>query len=213
MGAIDVLPFVPLRDATMADAVALAENVGRRIGESLGLPVYFYEQAARRPERRNLAEIRKPQFEGLRDLIGRDPAWAPDAGPSKLHPSAGAVAVGARPPLIAYNVDLDTKDVGLARCIARRLRERDGGLPGIKALGLWIESRGCAQVSMNVCDFARTGLLEAFRAVRDAAAEAGVRVRSSELIGLVPAAALPPDAVRELKLDGFSDALILDRHF
>lgn len=212
MGAIDVLPFVPLRGATMADAVALAEAVGRRIGGELEVPVFFYAQAARRPERRNLAEIRKPQFEGLRELIGRDPAWTPDAGPSKLHPSAGAVAVGARPPLIAYNVDLDSKDLALARRIARRIRERDGGLPGIKALGLWIEGRGCAQVSMNVCDYARTGLLEAFRAVRDAAAEAGVRVRSSELIGLAPEAALPPDPVRALQLEGFSDALILERH-
>ncbi|MGH2688248.1 MAG: glutamate formimidoyltransferase, partial [Actinomycetota bacterium] len=203
MGAIDVLPFVPLQGASMADAVALARRVGERIGKELGLPVFLYEAAATRPDRRNLAVIRKPQFEGLRELIGKDPDRVPDFGPNRIHPTAGCVAVGARMPLIAYNVDLETDDVGVAKKIAKKVRERDGGLPGIKALGLAIADRKCAQVSMNVCDFTRTGLLEAFRAVEAEAAKLGVRVRSSEIVGLVPRASLPPDGEQALRLAGF----------
>lgn len=211
MGAIDVLPFIPLKDTTIAEAVELSKRVGRRIGE-LGVPVFLYESSATRPERKNLAEIRKPQFEGLRDLIGTDPARTPDFGPSKIHPTAGCVAVGARMPLIAYNVDLQSTDLGLAKKIAKRIRERDGGLPGIKALGLFLEDRQRAQVSINVCDYTKTGLLAVFEAVRAAAAESGVDVHSSEVVGLVPRAALPADWLRVLKLEGFSDDLILDRH-
>ncbi len=212
MGAIDVLPFIPLKGASMADAVALARSVGRRIGDELRVPVFLYESAATRPERKNLAEIRKPQFEGLRELIGTDPSRTPDFGPPKIHPTAGCVAVGARMPLIAYNVDLESEDVGLAKRIAKRIRERDGGLPGIKALGLFLEDRRCAQVSINVCDFTRTGLLAAFEAVRTLAAEAGVEVRSSEIVGLVPQAALPPEPVKVLRLAGFTPDLVLDSH-
>jgi len=212
MGAIDVLPFVPLRGASMAEAVALARSVGQRIGTDLGVPVYLYEAAASRPDRKNLADIRKPQFEGLRDLIGKDPDRIPDFGPNRIHPTAGCVAVGARMPLIAYNVDLETDDVGVAKKIARKVREKDGGLPGIKALGLAIADRNCAQVSMNVCDFSRTGLLEAFRAVEAEAARLGARVRSSEIVGLVPQAALPPDAERLLRLAGFKPAQVLESH-
>jgi len=212
MGAIDVLPFIPLKGVTLEDAVALSRAVGRRIGDELGVPVYLYESAATRPDRKNLAEIRKPQFEGLRDLIGKDPDRVPDFGPSRIHPTAGCVAVGARMPLIAYNVDLKSEDLALAKKIAKRIRERDGGLPGIKALGLFLADRGRAQVSINVCDYTRTGLLDVFRAVEAAAAESGVAVHSSEVVGLVPEAALPPDALRVLRLEGFTDALILDRH-
>lgn len=211
MGAVDVVPFIPLKEATMDDAVALAKRVGRRIGDELGVPVFLYESAATRPERKNLAEIRKPQFEGLRELIGTDPARDPDFGPKRIHPTAGCVAVGARMPLIAYNVDLKSTDLALAKKIAKRIRERDGGLPGIKALGLFLEDRGRAQVSINVCDYTRTGLLAVFEAVRAAAAESGVDVHSSEVVGLVPEAALPPDAVKALRLEGFGEELILDR--
>lgn len=210
MGAIDVCPFVPLRGATMADAVALAKSVGRRLGEELGLPVFLYEFAASRPDRRNLADIRQPQFEGLREKIGRDPDRVPDFGPNAIHPTAGCVAVGARLPLIAYNIDLETEDVAVAKKIAKKIRERDGGLPGIKALGLPIADRKCAQVSMNVCDFTRTGLLDVFRAVEAEAARLGATVRSSEVIGLLPQAALPPDGERLLKLAGFSPRQILE---
>lgn len=207
MGAIDVLPFVPLEGAGMEDCVRLARDVGRRIGAELAVPVYLYEAAATRPDRKNLAELRKPQFEGLRDLIGKDPDRVPDFGPDRIHPTAGCVAVGARMPLIAYNVDLDSTDVALAKRIAKKIRERDGGLPGIKALGLWIEDRRCAQVSINVCDYSRTGLLEVFRAVEREAAGA---VRSSEVVGLVPRAALPPEAERALRLAGFRPDQVLE---
>ncbi len=210
MGAIDVVPFVPLRGASMEDAVSLARRAGERIGRELEVPVFLYESAATRPERKNLAEIRKPQFEGLRDLIGSDPTRVPDFGPNRIHPTAGCVAVGARPPLIAYNVDLETADVAVAKSIAKHIRERDGGLPGIKALGLSIEARGCAQVSMNVCDFRRTGLLDAFRAVEAEARARGVAVRSSEIVGLVPLEALPPDESTALKLTGFSREQIIE---
>lgn len=210
MGALDVLPFVPLEGAGMDDAVRLAREVGRRLGEELALPVFLYEAAAARPHRRNLADIRRPQFEGLRTLIGNDPAWDPDFGPRRLHPTAGAVAVGARRPLVAYNVDLESRDLALARRIARRIRERDGGLPALKALGLYLERRGCAQVSMNVCDYTRTGLLDAFRAVEREAAAEGVAIRSSEIIGLLPRAAFPPDGERVLKLAGFRPDQILE---
>jgi glutamate formiminotransferase len=210
MGAIDVCPFVPLRGATMDDAVGLSKEVGRRIGEELRIPVFLYECAATRPDRRNLADIRKPQFEGLRELIGRDASRVPDYGPPVIHPTAGCVAVGARLPLIAYNIDLESADLAIAKKIARRIRERDGGLPGIKALGLAIADRKCAQVSMNVCDYTRTGLLEVFRAVEAEAARQGVAIRSSEVIGLLPQAALPPDGERLLRLAGFSPRQVLE---
>jgi glutamate formiminotransferase len=210
MGAIDVLPFIPLRDATMADAVALARSVGARLASEVGLPVFLYEAAATRPERRNLADIRAPQFEGLRDLMGKDPDRIPDFGPNRVHPTGGAVAVGARMPLIAFNLDLDTDDVGVARKIARAIRERDGGLPGIKALGLSLEQRRCAQVSMNVCDYTKTGLLDVYAAVERLAKDLGTSIRAGELIGLLPRAAYPEDGARRLKLAGFDESKILE---
>lgn len=210
MGAIDVLPFVPLRDATMADAVALARTVGARLGSELGLPVFLYEAAASRPARRNLADVRAPQFEGLRDLLGQDPEWTPDFGPSRIHPTGGCVAVGARMPLIAFNLDLATEDVAVAREIARTIRERDGGLPGIKALGIYLDRRKCAQVSMNICDYTKTGLLDVTAAVERLAERLGTSVRAGELIGLLPRAAFPEDGARRLKLQGFDDSRILE---
>lgn len=210
MGAIDVLPFVPLRDATMADAVAMARSVGARIGSDLSLPVFLYEAAATRPGRRNLADVRGPEFEGLREAIGRDPDRIPDFGPNRIHPTGGCVAVGARMALIAFNIDLDTEDVSIARKIARTIRERDGGLPGIKALGIALPGRKCAQVSMNVCDYTKTGLLAVFAAVEREAALLGTRVRAGELIGLVPRAAFPEDGARALKLLEFNPGRILE---
>jgi len=213
MGALDVLPFVPLEGATMPDVVALARSIGARIGADLGLPVFLYEAAATRPERRNLADLRKPQFEGLRELIGKDPARVPDFGPNRIHPTGGCVAVGARMPLIAFNIDLETEDVAVAKTIARRIRERDGGLPGIKALGIPLAGRKCAQVSMNVCDYTKTGLLDVFRVVEREAAALGTKVRAGELIGLVPRAAFPEDGARLLRLIEFSPDSILENHF
>jgi glutamate formiminotransferase len=210
MGALDVLPFVPLRGAAMDEAVDLARRVGRRIGEELGIPVFLYEHAAGVPARRNLADLRAPRFEGLRDLVGRDPAWTPDFGPARIHPSAGASAVGARPFLVAFNVDLASDDLAAARRIASRVRARDGGLPGLKALGLRLERRGCVQVSMNLCDLSRTGLLDAFRAVEREAAALGIAVAAGELVGLVPRDAFPPGGERLLRLRDFDPSRILE---
>ncbi|HZN62125.1 MAG TPA: glutamate formimidoyltransferase [Planctomycetota bacterium] len=210
MGAVDVIPFIPIRDLTMEDAVRVARELGTRIGAELKVPVFLYEAAATRPDRRNLADIRKPQFEGLRDLLGKDPDRVPDFGPNAIHATAGCVAVGARRPLIAYNIDLESTDEKLAKRIAKKIRERDGGLPGIKALGLFIADRACAQVSINVCDFTRTSLEAVYAAVEREAKSAGVVVRSSEIVGLAPQAALPPGSVERVKLAGFRPEQVIE---
>jgi len=188
IGAVDVIPFVPLAATTMDDCVELARAFGERIATRFELPVFLYANAATRPERVKLADVRRGQYEGLKTEIalrGRDP----DFGPPRLHPSAGAVAVGARPFLIAYNINLDSADVELAKRIARRVRESGGGLPRVQASGFWIEELGRAQVSMNVLDFATTPLWLVWETVRDVAAEDGVELAESELIGLAPLAA------------------------
>ena len=187
-GATDVVPFVPVRADDMSVCIETAHRLGARVGAELAIPVYFYEDAARRPERRNLADVRRGEFEGLREQIGRDPARTPDEGPAAVHPQAGAVAIGARPALIAYNVDLESTDLELARRIAREIRERDGGLPYVKAMGLALDDG--VQVSMNLTDYRRTSVLTAFEAVRSRAAAAGAAVRESEVVGLVPEDAL-----------------------
>ena len=191
MGAADVVPFVPIEGCTLDDCAALARSVGARIGGELAIPVFLYEAAASTPTRTSLADVRRGEFEGLRAEIGRDPDRAPDEGPAAVHPQAGAVAVGARPPLIAYNVNLNSQDLELARRIAGEIRERDGGLPCVKAIGLALDDS--VQVSMNLTDFRRTSILTAFEAVRSRAAAAGAAVRDSEVVGL-----LPEDAVTSL---------------
>ena len=204
IGATDVVPFVPLEGSTMAECVATAHALGARVGRELGIPVYFYESAALRPERKNLPDVRKGQFEGLRDLIGKDPAREPDAGPKDaIHPSAGATVIGARNFLIAFNVNLETPDVQVAKDIAKKIREKDGGLPGIKAMGFFLDDLKCAQVSMNVCDFERTGLVRVYREIEKEAGARGVGIRESELVGLAPRAALPAGAAQEIRLRGF----------
>jgi glutamate formiminotransferase / 5-formyltetrahydrofolate cyclo-ligase len=184
MGALDVLPFIPVGNTRMARCVALAHQVGARLAGELGLPVFYYEEAASRPERRNLAEVRGAGFDALRHrpLVGEH---APDIGPAEGHPTAGAVAVGARGPLLAYNIDLYTQDLGIARAIAGRVRERGGGLLGLKALGLRLEEQGRTQVSMNITLPARTPLYRVFELVRTEAARYGVSVAGSELIGAI----------------------------
>ena len=210
MGACDVLPFVPIRDASLGDCVQMAREVGQSVG-NLGIPVFLYEAAATRPERKNLADIRNHhQFEGLRERIGSDPAFDPDSGPKKIHPTAGATAVGARMPLIAYNIDLETEDLAIAKAIAKKIREKGGGLPGIKALGMHIAERKCAQVSMNVCDYTRTSLQKVYREVERLAGESKVKIRSSEVVGMLPAAALSEDWIRELKLEAFTAGQIIE---
>ena len=189
IGAVDVIPFVPLAGTTMDEAIELARDFGRRIAEKLDLPVFLYAKAAQRSDREVLSDIRKPQYEGLRELIG-EPGNAPDCGPARLHPTAGAVAVGARPFLIAYNINLETRDLEIAKDIARRVRERGGGLPRVQALGLDLAELGCVQVSMNLLDFSVTPMWRVWETVTEMAGVEGVQARESELIGLVPLAAL-----------------------
>ena len=196
LGATDVIPLIPLQNITLDQCVELAQTLGERIGTELGLPVYLYEAAATRPQRRNLADIRRGEFEGLVATIAQ-PARQPDFGPSQVGP-AGAVIVGARPFLIAYNIFLKSADVQLAKTIARAIRERDGGLPAVKALGLLVD--GQAQVSMNLVDYRRTPPHVVFDAVSRLAAQQGVAVDRSELIGLMPQDALLQAAAHYLKL-------------
>jgi glutamate formiminotransferase len=188
IGAVDVIPFVPLGDTTIDEAIELARTFGARIAERFDLPVYLYAAAARRGDRIKLADVRRGQYEGLKVEIGQN-GREPDFGPSRMHPSAGAVAVGARPFLIAYYIKLDSPDVDLAKRIARRIRESGGGLPKLQANGFFIEELDRAQVSMNVLDFRVTPLWRVWETVRAEAAEDGVELYESELIGLAPVAA------------------------
>ncbi len=206
IGAVDVIPFVPLGETTMDDAIDVARRFGRRIAARFDLPVYLYARAATRSDREVLADIRRPQFEGLRDQIDQR-GQEPDYGPARIHPTGGAVAVGARPFLIAYNINLASTDVELAKRIARRIRERSGGLPRVQALGLWLEELGCAQVSMNLLDFTVTPLWRVWEEVGRLAADERIEVRESELIGLAPEAALLDVAAHA----GADDALPRDR--
>ena len=188
IGAVDVIPFVPLGDTTLDEAIELARTFGRRLAQRHGIPVYLYARAALRPDRVRLADVRRGGYEGLRDEIGQQ-GRAPDFGPMRTHPRAGAVAVGARPFLIAWNINLESPDVELAKRIARRVRESGGGLPAVQANGFMIEELGCAQVSMNLLDFATTPMWRVWEEVRAIAAEDGIKLRESELIGLAPLAA------------------------
>ncbi len=209
IGATDVIPFVPLFGLEMADAVALARELGRRIASELNIPVYLYEAAATRPDRRNLADIRRGEFEALRETIAT-PERRPDFGPPAVHPTAGATVVGARKPLVAYNVNLGTGDVKLARAIARAVRGSSGGLVNVKALGLRLGDRGIAQVSMNLVDTEATPIYRAVELVRVEARRHGVPVIGSEVVGLVPAAALIEAARYYLGLEGFRDDQVLE---
>lgn len=209
MGAADVVPFVPLDRVSMRQCVEIAQTFAARVGASLELPVFLYARAARVPERASLPALRRPEFEGLTRLVGADGAWAPDFGPPRLHPTAGATAVGARGLLVAYNIDLDTEDVSVARAIAREIRTSSGGLPAVQARG-FATGRG-AQVSMNLLDIDVTPPATVFSAVQEGARAHGVPVRRSEIVGLVPERALPPDAERCLKLDQPVESRILER--
>jgi glutamate formiminotransferase len=212
MGALDVLPFVPLGTGTEADCVALALAAGRRLVAEAGIPVYLYGAAAVRPERAALPAVRGRGFEALRAAAPADPARAPDLGGPALHPTAGATAVGVRPVLVAYNVDLASDDLDLARRIAASVRERDGGLPAVRALGFALERRGQVQVSMNLLDVRVTPPAAAFAAVAELAGRAGVEVASSEIVGLAPEAALAGVDPAALMLHGFSrDQLLEER--
>ena len=210
IGALDVLPFVPLKGVTMAECIELARLAGRRIASELRIPVYFYEQAATRPERVDLADVRRGEFERLRDEIGNDPARVPDAGEPRIHPTAGAMAVGARLPLIAYNINLATENLAVAKSIAKAVRGRDGGLRYLKALGIDLRERRQVQVSMNLVNHEATPLHRVFEMVRREAARYGVAISGSEIVGLVPQAALDACTEYYLQIENFSPELVLE---
>src|SRR2546426_1677285 len=210
VGALDVLPFIPIAGVTMDDCVALARSVGKRIAEELQVPVYLYEAAATRPDRRSLPDVRRGEYEGLKKEIETNPDRKPDFGPPRLHPTAGACIVGARPVLIAWNVNLRTTDVGVAKRIAKAIRESDGGLPAVRAKGFELADRGLVQVSMNMGDYRKTALVQAFEAIRALAAKEGVEIAESEIIGVVPLDALVEAATQYLKLARFHREQILE---
>jgi glutamate formiminotransferase/formiminotetrahydrofolate cyclodeaminase len=211
MGAVDVVPFVPLSGATMDDCIVLAKEFGREFSERFHVPVFLYEEAASMQERRNLADVRAGEFEGLRDKIGKDPAKKPDFGPDKIHPTAGATAVGAREILIAYNVNLGTNDLAIAKKVAHQLRAKDGGLTFVKALGFELKERGIVQVSMNLTDYHKSQLFKAEELVKLFAERYGVTVVGSEIVGLVPMDALVDSSEFYLKLENFSREQILEK--
>ncbi len=202
IGAADVVPFVPLRDATMEQCADLARRVGEKVWTQLGVPVYFYGAAAETPERAPLENVRRGGFE--------KPALAPDLGGPALHPSAGATILGARPLLIAFNVNLNTTDLGIARAIARKIRSCSGGLEAVKAMGVPIPSRGCVQVSMNLTDFERTPIDRVLNAVRELARLDNVTVAGTQIVGLVPRKAIEDAASRDPEWKDFDSSLILE---
>jgi glutamate formiminotransferase len=203
LGATDVCPFVPLAPGDMPACVRTAHGLGERVARELALPVYFYGEAALRPERRALPALRRGGLDGLREALGRDPSRQPDVGPARLHPRAGAICIGARGLLVAFNVTLESQDLAIARAIARAIREKDGGLEGVRALGLALERQGCVQVSVNLCAPELTGLEAVFSAVERLARSKGVRVRGSELVGLAPRSVLDERVARAVRLPDF----------
>lgn len=210
VGATDVIPFIPIRGVTMEDCVHLARTVGRRLAEELHIPVFLYEQAAKSSFRTRIEDIRRGGLEELGERMRMSPDWAPDFGDAKLHRTAGATIVGARRFLIAYNVNLATLDLDLAKAIALKVRASNGGLPSVKAVGIDLKSRGCVQVSMNLTNYEETPVHTAFEAVKAEAAKHGVAVRSSEVIGLIPEAAVAQAAAHYLMLESFPISQVLE---
>ena len=202
MGCVDVMPFVPIKDATNEECIELSKTVDRRIAEEADLPVFLYEMSAQKPARKNLATIRKGQFEGMSEKV-KDPEWEPDFGGARIHPTGGVVAVGARPPLVAYNLNLNTSDVQIAKNIAKIIREKDGGLANVKAMGFMLEDRNIAQVSINMTDYRVTPLYRVTELVKAEAKRYGVKVIGSEVIGLCPMKALIDSAEYYLQIEDF----------
>ncbi|HWF59158.1 MAG TPA: glutamate formimidoyltransferase [Nitrospira sp.] len=210
IGATDVVPFVPIRGTTMQDCVQLAKRLGERVGRELGIPVFLYERAAGRADHTPLEAIRRGGLDGLAFRMESDPGWIPDFGPPRLHQSAGAIAIGARPPLIAYNVNLCSTEVDQARSIAQAVRHSNGGLPSVKAIGVELSSRGMVQVATNLTDYLVTPIPTVFQMVKAEAAKRGIEVAGSELVGLVPQAALGHAATAFLQLDRFDSNQLLE---
>jgi glutamate formiminotransferase / 5-formyltetrahydrofolate cyclo-ligase len=209
MGAVDVIPFIPIRNVDMVEAIELSKEVAGRISDAFGLPVFLYEESATAPHRKNLASIRKGQFEGMAEKMTQ-PEWRPDFGPETIHASAGATAIGARMPLVAFNINLDTPKLEIADAIARKVRYLSGGLRYCKAIGVDLKDRGIVQVSMNMTDFTRTALYRSFEMVKMEARRYGVNVVGSEIIGLVPMAALVDCAEYYLGIEDFSPDQVLE---
>lgn len=210
MGAVDVVPFTPVSEVTMEECVSIAKEVGKRIGEELYIPVYLYEEAAQRPERKNLADVRKGQYEGFFDKIKCED-WKPDFGPLEMNIKSGATAVGARVPLIAFNVNLGTNDMEIASSIARTIRYIGGGLRFVKAMGVKLEKRNIVQVSMNLVNYEKTSVYRAFEMVKMEAKRYGVSVVGSEIVGLIPMKALIDSAEYYLQIEKFSIEQVLEK--
>ena len=210
MGAVDVVPFIPCRNTTLEEADAVAKEVAKTVGEKYGVPCFLYEASATAPHRANLASIRKGQFEGMAEKMKDTSMWAPDFGPSTIHPTAGVSAVGARMPLVAYNVNLGTSNIEIANQIARRVRNINGGYHYIKAIGVMLEDRNLAQVSMNLTDYTKTAVYRAFEAVKMEAKRYGVPVLESEIVGLLPMQALVDCAEYYLQVANFDPAQIME---
>jgi glutamate formiminotransferase len=209
LGAVDVVPFIPIEAATMAECVALARETAAAAAREFNLPIYLYEDAAINPARRNLADIRRGEFEGLAAKMAT-PGWAPDFGPGVPHPTAGATVIGARRPLIAYNINLDTDQLALAKRIAMAVRESSGGLPFVKAMGVPLADRGIVQVSMNLTNYEQTPIERVFDTVKAEARQLGVAILESEIIGLIPAAAMAGTDAAHLELRDFSRSQVLE---
>lgn len=211
IGATDVIPFIPLQGVTMADCVAMARRLAQRIADELGIPTYLYAEAAARPDRRRLPDIRKGEYEGLKTAIA-EPDRHPDFGPARLHPTAGATVVGARPPLVAFNANLNTDNVGVARAIAKAVRESGGGLMNVQAKGVLLAERNVAQVTMNLLDHAKTPLHRVLELVKVEAERRGAAVTDTEIVGLLPERALLDSARWYLRLRGFDERQIIERN-
>lgn len=211
MGAVDVVPFIPIRNVSMDEAIAMSKEVAKEVADRYGLPVFLYEKAASAPHRENLAAIRKGEFEGLKDKMTLL-EWKPDFGPEQPHPTAGAVVIGARMPLVAYNVNLNTNKLEIADAIAKKVRFLGGGLRFCKAMGVELTDRGIVQVSMNLTDFTKTAIYRAHELVRIEANRYGVTIVGAEIIGLVPMDALIDTAAYYLGLENFSTKQVLETH-
>jgi glutamate formiminotransferase len=211
MGATDVVPFIPIKNVSVEEAIAFSKEIAKEVANKYSLPIFLYEKSASRPERQNLAHIRKGQFEAMAEKIIR-PEWKPDFGPQKIHPSAGVTAMGARMPLVAYNVNLDSGNMEIANEIARKVRHISGGLRYCKGIGIELKDRGQVQVSMNMTDYTQTALYRVFELIKIEARRYGVNVIGSEIVGLVPMEALIDTAAYYLGLEDFSMEQVLETH-
>ena len=209
MGATDVVPFIPIKNVSVEEAIAFSKEIAKEVAQKYSLPIFLYEKSASRPERQNLANIRKGQFEGMAEKI-KKPEWKPDFGPQGIHPSAGATAIGARMPLVAYNVNLDSNNMEIANEIARKVRHISGGLRYCKGIGIELKDRGQVQVSMNMTDYTQTALYRVFELIKIEARRYGVNVVGSEIVGLVPMEALMDTAAYYLGLEDFSMEQVLE---